>query len=178
MIERVIEERAHGVEPRFGIGRADRHRNDAHLPLFCRGGKAEPRFVGKTRLPAVAAVVCAEQFVGIRHLRDPAVRVVKIFEADAGILMVRVAPDERAQHDGGVLRAGILRILRQSRAIGKEGIFGAELFGARVHLLTERPFAARKMLRDRYAGIVGGAYGDAFEKFARRIAQPRIEKDL
>ena len=102
----------------------------------------------------------------------------EIFEPHARKRKEGLMLDELPQHQGDVLRAGVLRFPRKPRAIGKQRIRRPQLARPLVHALHEGLFAARKPFGDRHTRIIRRTDGDALQKFPHGIGEPRIEKDL
>ena len=94
----------------------------------------------------------------------------KVLAPHGGIWIVRGMPEEGAQHEGDVARTGVLRLLGKSRAVGKEGVLGAEFPRTGIHLGDEGLLAPRKPLGEGDAGVICGAHRDRLDEFARRIA--------
>ena len=156
----------------------DHHGYKPHSAALCRSGKAEPRFVCESRFSAVATLIKAHKSVGIRDFCSSAFRMLEFFRPHFAEIEIFFVSDQFAEHRRRVFRAGILRLFRQPRTVGKQRIFHAERSGSFVHRRHKRRFASFHAFRHRHAGIVRRTHRDTFEKFAHLIFSARFQKHL
>ena len=157
---------------------ADDHGNQTHAAALSRCGETEARLVGEARFSPVAAFIETHEAVGIGNLRISSLRMLEFIHPNLAEREIFLMRNELCKHFRHVVSAGILRFLGKSGAVGKQGIFRAQLLRAGIHFICKQALAARYTFRHRNAAVVCGTDDDAFDQLARGILGVRLQKYL
>ena len=174
----VVQHLRGDVEALAARVRAQHHGDQAHAAALGGGGDAVAGLVGGAGLAAVAAVVEADELVGVGQLGDAAVAVVHLVQPDGGKVEVGRIGEHGHGHHCHVARRGLLALGGQTGAVDKIRICQAQFAGALVHAFDKDALRAVKGLRDGHGGVVGAAYDGALEQHGEGLDLAHVQKHL